>query len=133
MSVIELIPEEEQLALQKEKELLAEKRSEGIKLLAEQNAQLNVVRSLKAQEELRTKKQKEEQGEQARLKTALDTLASQEEGLVRFKAQWEAIQPDLKRTGCADTVPTRGLYTVSTTIAGSPQAGAGAGQEKTDG
>lgn len=97
MSVIELIPEEEQLALQKEKELLAEKRSEGIKLLAEQNAQLNVVRSLKAQEELRTKKQKEEQGEQARLKTALDTLVSQEEGLVRFKAQWEAIQPDLKR------------------------------------
>lgn len=97
MSVIELIPEEEQLALQKEKELLAEKRSEGIKLLAEQNAQLNVVRSLKTQEELRTKKQKEEQGEQARLKIALDILASQEEGLVRFKAQWEAIQPDLKR------------------------------------
>lgn len=97
MSVIELIPEEEQLALQKEKELLAEKRSEGIKLLAEQNAQLNVVRSLKTQEELRTKKQKEEQGEQVRLKTALDTLASQEEGLVRFKAQWEAIQLDLKR------------------------------------
>ena len=97
MSVIELIPEEERLALQKEKELLAEKRSEGIKLLAEQNAQLNVVRSLKTQEELRTKKQKEEQGEQARLKTALDILASQEEGLVRFKAQWEAIQPDLKR------------------------------------
>ena len=97
MSVIELIPEEEQLALQKEKELLAEKRSEGIKLLAEQNAQLNVVRSLKTQEEFRTKKQKEEQGEQARLKTALDILASQEEGLVRFKAQWEAIQPDLKR------------------------------------
>ncbi len=97
MSVIELIPEEEQLALQKEKELLAEKRSEGIKLLAEQNAQLNVVRSLKTQEELRTKKQKEEQGEQARLKTALEILASQEEGLVRFKAQWEAIQPDLKR------------------------------------
>lgn len=97
MSVIELIPEEEQLALQKEKELLAEKRSEGIKLLAEQNAQLNVVRSLKTQEELRTKKQKEEQGEQARLKTALDILASQEEGLVRFKARWEAIQPDLKR------------------------------------
>lgn len=97
MSVIELIPEEEQLALQKEKELLAEKRSEGIKLLAEQNAQLNVVRSLKTQEELRTKKQKEEQGEQARLKTALDILASQEEGLVRFKAQWKAIQPDLKR------------------------------------
>lgn len=27
----------------------------------------------------------------------MDILASQEEGLVRFKAQWEAIQPDLKR------------------------------------
>lgn len=47
MNVIELMPEEELLALQKEKELSAEKRVTGIKLLAEQNEQLNVVRSLK--------------------------------------------------------------------------------------
>ncbi|MDE6820585.1 AAA family ATPase [Bacteroides acidifaciens] len=97
MSVIELIPEEEQLALQKEKELLVEKRVEGIKLLAEQNKQLNVVRSLKMQEELRKKKQEEEQGEQVKLKGAMERLVSQEEGLVRFKTQWEAIQPDLKK------------------------------------
>lgn len=97
MSVIELIPEEEQLALQKEKELLVEKRVEGIKLLAEQNKQLNVVRSLKMQEELRKKKEEEEQGEQVRLKGAMERLVSQEEGLVRFKTQWEAIQPDLKK------------------------------------
>ena len=97
MSVIELISEEELLTLQKEKESLVEKRAAGIKLLAEQNAQLNIVRSLKTQEELRKKKQEEEQGENARLKMSLERLASQEEGLVRFKTQWEAIQPDLKK------------------------------------
>ena len=97
MNVIELMPEEELLALQKEKELLAEKRVAGIKLLAEQNEQLNVVRSLKMQEDLWKKKQQEEQEEQARLKMLQGALASQEEGLVHFKAQWEAIQPDLKK------------------------------------
>ena len=97
MNVIELMPEEELLALQKEKELSAEKRVTGIKLLAEQNEQLNVVRSLKMQEDLWKKKQQEEQEEQARLKMLQGALASQEEGLVHFKAQWEAIQPDLKK------------------------------------
>ena len=96
MNVIELMPEEELLALQKEKELLAEKRVTGIKLLAEQNEQLNVVRSLKMQEDLWKKKQQEEQEEQARLKMLQGALASQEEELVHFKAQWEAILPDLK-------------------------------------
>ena len=97
MNVIELMPEEELLALQKEKELSTEKRAAGIKLLAEQNEQLNVVRSLKIQEELWKKKQQEEQEEQAREKVLQSVLASQEEGLVHFKAQWEAIQPDLKK------------------------------------
>ena len=97
MNVIELMPEEELLALQKEKELSTEKRALGIKLLAEQNEQLNVVRSLKIQEELWKKKQQEEQEEQAREKVLQGALASQEEGLVHFKAQWEAIQPDLKK------------------------------------
>ena len=97
MNVIELMPEEELLALQKEKELSTEKRAAGIKLLAEQNEQLNVVRSLKIQEELCKKKQQEEQEKQAREKVLQGALASQEEGLVHFKAQWEAIQPDLKK------------------------------------
>ena len=97
MNVIELMPEEELLALQKEKELLTEKRVTGIKLLAEQNEQLNVVRSLKMQEDLWKKKQQEEQEEQAKLKVLQGALASQEEGLVHFKTQWEAIQPDLKK------------------------------------
>lgn len=97
MTVIELMPEEELLTLQKEKELLTEKRVIGIRLLAEQNEQLNVVRSLKMQEDLWKKKQQEEQEEQARLKMLQGALASQEEGLVHFKAQWEAIQPDLKK------------------------------------
>lgn len=97
MNVIELMPEEELLALQKEKELSIEKRAAGIKLLAEQNEQLNVVRSLKIQEELWKKKQQEEHEEQVREKVLQGALASQEEGLVHFKAQWEAIQPDLKK------------------------------------
>lgn len=56
-----------------------------------------MVRSLKIQEELCKKKQQEEQEEQAREKVLQGALASQEEGLVHFKAQWEAIQPDLKK------------------------------------
>lgn len=97
LSVIELLPEEELLVLQKEKEQLAEKRTAGIQLLAEQNAQLNVVRSLRTQETLWKKKQKQEQEEQEKQKTLKENLAVQEEGITRFKIQCEAIQPDLKR------------------------------------
>ena len=96
MSVIELLPEDEFLSLQKEKELLTEKRAAGIKLLAELNAQLNVVRSLKIQETLWMKKQQEEQGELVNQKNLQTALVVQEEGLLHFRAQWEAIQPDLK-------------------------------------
>ena len=97
MSVIELLPEDEFLSLQKEKELLTEKRAAGIKLLAELNAQLNVVRSLKIQETLWMKKQQEEQGELVNQKNLQTALVVQEEGLLHFRAQWEAIQPDLKK------------------------------------
>ena len=97
MSVIELLPEEELLTLQNEKEQLVEKRAAGIKLLAELNAQLNVVRSLKMQEALWMKKQQEEREELNKQKNLQDALVVQEEGLVHFKAQWEAIQPDLKK------------------------------------
>ena len=97
MSVIELLPEEELLTLQNEKEQLVEKRAAGIKLLAELNAQLNVVRSLKTQETLWMKKQQEEQEELNKQKNLQDALVVQEEGLIHFKAQWEAIQPDLKK------------------------------------
>lgn len=97
LSVIELLPEEEIIAIRKEKEQLIEERAAGIKLLAEQNERLNVVRSLRMQEELWNKKQQEEQDEQRKLKLLQEALTSQEEGLVRFKAQWEAIQPDLKK------------------------------------
>ena len=96
MSVIELLPEEELLTLQNEKEQLVEKRAAGIKLLAELNAQLNVVRSLKMQEALWVKKQ-QEQEELNKQKNLQDALVVQEEGLIHFKAQWEAIQPDLKK------------------------------------
>lgn len=97
MSVIELMPEEELLTLQEEKAVLLEKRARGIKLLAEQNAQLNVIRSLKMQETLWQQKQREELEEQSKRKKQQEVLASQEEGLEHFKTQWEAIQPDLKK------------------------------------
>lgn len=96
-NMIEILPEEELQALQEEKELLVEKRSVGIKLLAELNAQLNVVRSLQMQETLWKKKQMNEQEQQAKLKNLQNALVVQEEGLVRFRKQWEAIQPDLKK------------------------------------
>lgn len=66
LEVIELLPEEEFGALQKEKEAQVEQRSAGIKLLAELNARQNIVRSLKAQEALLAGKMEEEQREQAK-------------------------------------------------------------------
>lgn len=97
LTVIELIPEEEFLDLQKEKEMLVEKRAMGIELLAKLNMQLNVVRSLRTQEALWKKKQKDEEEEQVKQKKLLDILSAQEEEIIRFKVQWEAIQPDLRR------------------------------------
>lgn len=96
-SVIELIPEEELLSLQKEKEQLIGKRALGIKWLAEQHLQLNLIRSLKIQEELWKKKQLEEQHEQAKKKGLRKELTLCEEELARFKVQCEVIQPDLKK------------------------------------
>lgn len=97
MSVIELMPEEELLALQKEKEQLTERRDAGINLLRDLNTQLNIVRSLKTQEELWKKKEEEEQSGQEKMVALQRSLQLQEEELILFKAHWEAIQPDLKK------------------------------------
>lgn len=97
LTVIELIPEEELMALQKEKEMLVEKRAAGIDLLAKLNMQLNVVRSLQTQEVLWKKKQKDEEEERVKQKKLQDILSAQEEEIICFKVQWEAIQPDLRR------------------------------------
>lgn len=129
MSVIELLPEEELLTLQNEKEQLVEKRAAGIKLLAELNAQLNVVRSLKMQEALWMKKQQEEREELNKQKNLQDALVVQEEGLIHFKAQWEAIQPDLKRHVSwmyKYSRSRRGIYSRNK-FAGCPSAGGGSG------
>ena len=120
------------LTLQNEKEQLVEKRAAGIKLLAELNAQLNVVRSLKMQGALWVKKQQEEQEELNKQKNLQDALVVQEEGLIHFKAQWEAIQPDLKKARQLDVQiqsQQAGVYTVSTNFAGCPSAGGGSGEE----
>lgn len=97
LSIIELLPEEECAALQKEQEAQTEKRTNGIKRLAEFNARLNIVRSLKTQQILLAKKIEEQQRERLKGKSLQDTLAEQEKGLALFKTQWEAIQPDLKK------------------------------------
>ena len=97
LNVIELMPEEEYLSLQKEKELQTEKRNTDVKLLAELNAQLHTVHSLKTQEALLAKKIREEQDELQKRKTLLEAQSAQEEGLAHFKTQWEAIQPDLRK------------------------------------
>ena len=97
MSVIELMPEEEYQSLLQEKETFTGKRAEGIKRLAGLNEQWTVVRSLQTQEELLQKKRLELQTEEEKMKSLQQTLAAQEEVLARFKAQCEAIQPDLKK------------------------------------
>lgn len=97
VNLIELLPEEEWLALKEEREAVSEKRNKDVKLLAELNAQQNVIRSLKVQQELLAKKQQEEvQGAEKR-KQLSDSLLQQTEQFARFKEQWEALQPDLRK------------------------------------
>ena len=95
--LIELLPEEEWAALQKERETVAEHRSKGVKLLADLNAQLNVVHSLKVQQELLIKKHQEAAQEEEKRKQLHDSLLQQTEQYARFKEQWEALQPDLRK------------------------------------
>lgn len=97
VNLIELLPEEEWKTLNTEREVVSANRNKGVKLLAELNAQQNVVRSLKVQQELMIKKQKEETQEEEKLKLLRHGLLQQTEQFARFKEQWEALQPDLRK------------------------------------
>lgn len=97
VSMIEILPEEEWQALQKEKERLKEEREKGTKALAELNAQLNVFRSLQAVQEQRAAKQSEEAREEERRKLLIEGLFQQTEQFAHFRKQCEALQPDLRK------------------------------------
>lgn len=102
MNAIELMSEEDFLALQKEKEEWMQQREAGGRRLTVLNEQWQVVRSLQAQEELLACKQQEEQQEKERSGQLAQQLASQEEGWTHFKQQCEAIQPDLQKARALD-------------------------------
>lgn len=102
MNAIELMSEEDFLALQKEKEEWMQQREAGGRRLTVLNEQWQVVRSLQAQEELLARKQLEEQQEKERSGQLAQQLASQEEGWTHFKQQCEAIQPDLQKARALD-------------------------------
>lgn len=97
INLIELLPEEAMQALQKEQERLTALRASGTKHLAELNVQLNIVRSLKQQQELISVKQKEEAGETEKLKKLEESLTQQTDYLKKFQEQWEALQPELRK------------------------------------
>lgn len=102
MNAIELMSEEDFLALQKEKEEWMQQREAGGRRMTVLNEQWQVVRSLQAQEELLARKQLEEQQEKERSGQLAQQLASQEEGWTHFKQQCEAIQPDLQKARALD-------------------------------
>lgn len=102
MNAIELMSEEDFLALQKEKEEWMQQREAGGRRLTVLNEQWQVVRSLQAQEELLARKQQEEHQEKERSGQLAQQLASQEEGWTHFKQQCEAIQPDLQKARALD-------------------------------
>lgn len=102
MNAIELMSEEDFLALQKEKEEWMQQREAGGRRLTVLNEQWQVVRSLQAQEELLARKQQEEQQEKERSGQLAQQLASQEEGWTHFKQQCEAMQPDLQKARALD-------------------------------
>ena len=102
MNAIELMSDEDFLALQKEKEEWMQQREAGGRRLTVLNEQWQVVRSLQAQEELLARKQQEEQQKKERSGQLAQQLASQEEGWTHFKQQCEAIQPDLQKARALD-------------------------------
>lgn len=102
MNAIELMSEEDFLALQKEKEEWMQQREAGGRRLTVLNEQWQVVRSLQAQEELLARKQQEEQQEKERSGQLAQQLASKEEGWTHFKQQCEGIQPDLQKARALD-------------------------------
>lgn len=97
MSFIELLPEEEFQQLLAERELLTTLRAAGIRQLAELNEHLSIVRSLKAQEEQREKKQREGAAEAEKQDKLRQVLTQQTEALTRFREQCEALQPVLRK------------------------------------
>lgn len=97
MSFIELLPEEEFQGLLAERELLTTLRAAGIRQLAELNEHLSIVRSLKAQEEQREKKQREGAAEAEKQDKLRQVLTQQTEALTRFREQCEALQPVLRK------------------------------------
>lgn len=97
ISLIELLPKEALQTLQTEKEELSVLRSVGTQRLAELNAQLTIVRSLKMQQEQLQQKQKEVVHEGALFQQKQEALTLQTEQLTCFKAQWEALQPEVRK------------------------------------
>ena len=97
ISLIELMPEEELLSLQKEQERLAGLRVAGTKRLTELNAQLNIVQSLKVRQKQLHEKQQEESAGIEELKKLQTNLTEQMDYLARFREQWEALQPELRK------------------------------------
>lgn len=95
--LIELMPEEELLSLQKEQERLAGLRVAGTKRLTELNAQLNIVQSLKVRQKQLHEKQQEESAGIEELKKLQTNLTEQMDYLARFREQWEALQPELRK------------------------------------
>ena len=97
ISLIELLPEEELVALQKNKEELVQLRNDGVKKLTELNGQLTVVRTLGQHREQLLKKQEEESVELEKLKKLQESLLQQTEYLMHFREQWETLQPELHK------------------------------------
>lgn len=97
ISMLELLPEEEHLALLEQKKSLQEQRTVNARLLSELNEQLTVTRSLKEKEALWKKKKEEESTERRKEEELTKELLLRSEGLAQFRAQCEAIQPDLRK------------------------------------
>lgn len=119
MNVIELMPEEELLALQKEKELSAEKRVIGIKLLAEQNEQAecgsfikNAGRSLEEEATGRT-------GGAGQIESVTGRIGFTRRRIGAFQGTMGSHTAGLEESpsvGCTDTVTAGQLHTIETDV-----------------
>ncbi len=97
LRLIELLPEEEVERLKKEQLSLAVQRKETREVLERWKEHLKDLQTLQVQTEARTVRQKQVKEEIQRLQQAQEQLQKHVEGMSHFRAQCEALQPDLRK------------------------------------
>lgn len=103
LAMIELLSEEDEAALLKERDSLREKKAVMTAKLEEWKGQLSIWQNLKHQEEQLLVKRKQEEQAMKRKEEMLALLTAKQGALEVLRRKWTELQPDVKRARELDT------------------------------